>query len=252
MGSNPIVRDLVTEWAPTSVSFREGCLFFLSLAGLLVLALKARVRLTLTELLWLAVFGWLAISSVRAIVWWGLVLAPIATRLLGSLAPDGSKPQTAQEKPLLNLVIFAAILGMVVASLPWLKSAMPILPEDKRALVSAADTPVAVSEYLRTNPPPPGRVFTHLAWGGYFDWASWPTFQPFLDGRIEIHPPQVWLDYLTITFPGAEWQSLLDQYAVSTVVLDRRAEADLARLLAADPGWRQTYEDDLAVVFVRA
>jgi hypothetical protein len=252
MGSNPIVRDLVTEWAPTSVGFREGCLFFLSVAGLLVLALKARVRLSLTELLWLAVFGWLAISSVRAIVWWGLVLAPIATRLLGSWAADVSKPQKAQEKPLLNLVIFAAIVGMVVASLPWLKSAMPILPEDKRTLVSAADTPMAVSEYLRTNPPPSGRVLTHLAWGGYFDWADWPSFEPFLDGRIEIHPPQVWLDYLTITFPGAEWRNLLDHYQVSTLVLDRSAEADLATLLAADPAWRATYEDDQAVVFVRA
>jgi hypothetical protein len=250
MGSNPIVRDLVTEWAPTSVTFREGCLFFLSLAGVIALALRARVRLTLTELLWLAVFGWLAISSVRAIVWWGLVLAPIATRLLGSLVVD--KPVRAHEKPVLNLIVATAILGMLVASLPWLKADMPLLPEDKRALVSAADTPVQVSEYLRTNPPPPGRVFTHLAWGGYFDWASWPTFQPFLDGRIEIHPPRVWLDYLTITFPGAEWRSLLDQYEVSTLVLDRSAERDLAALAAADPAWRQTYEDDLAVVFVRA
>jgi hypothetical protein len=250
MGSNPVIRDLVTEWAPTSVSFREGAFFFASVAGLLVLMLKARVKLSLTELLWLAVFGWLAISSVRAIVWWGLIVAPSATRLLGSLAADS--PSTSREKPVLNVVIFTAILGMLAASLPWLKSEMPLLPEDKRALVSAADTPLQVSEYLRTNPPPPGRVFTHLAWGGYFDWANWPTFQPFVDGRIEIHPAQVWLDYLTITFPGAEWRSLLDRYAVSTLVLDRVADGDLANLVAADPGWRQTYEDDQAVVFVRA
>jgi hypothetical protein len=253
MGSNPIVRDLVTEWAPTSVGFREGVFFFLSLAGMLVLALRARVRLTLTELLLLAVFGWLAISSVRAIVWWGLVLAPIATRLLGSLAARQTpRPAAAAEKPLLNLVILCSILGMVVASLPWLKAEMPVLPEDKRSLVSAADTPVRVSEYLRTSPLPPGRVFTHLAWGGYLDWAVWPAARPFLDGRIEIHPPQVWIDYLTITFPGAEWRSLLDRYAIGTVVLDRGAEADLARALAADPGWQKTYEDDQAVVFVRA
>jgi hypothetical protein len=189
---------------------------------------------------------------VRAIVWWGLVLAPIATRLLGSFASAQAQRRDVREKPLLNLVIFAAILGMVVASLPWLKAEMSILPEDKRSLVSAADTPVRAAEYLRTNPLPPGRVFTHLAWGGYFDWAVWPSAQPFLDGRIEIHPPQVWMDYLTITFPGAEWRSLLDQYEIGTLVLDRSAEADLARVLAADSGWHKTYEDDQAVVFVRA
>lgn len=250
MNSNPIVRDLVTEWAPTSVSFREGCLFFASVAAMLVLALKARVRLTLTEMLLLAVFGWLAISSVRAIVWWGLVAAPIAARLLGSFA-DRATTRPA-EKAALNVLILVAILGILVASLPWLKSDMPILPEDKRSLVSTAETPVGAAEYLRTNPPPPGRVFTHLAWGGYFDWAVWPSMQPFLDGRIEIHPPRVWVDYLTITFPGAEWRSLLDQYEISTLVLDRNAEANLVTVVAADRGWRQSYEDDLAVVFVRA
>ena len=250
MGSNPIVRDLVTEWAPASVSFREGSLFFVSLAGILVLACKARVRLTLTELLLLAVFGWLAISSVRAIVWWGLVLAPIATRLLGSLASTTAR--RPPEKPLLNLVIFASILGMVAASLPWLKAQMPILPEDKRGLVAAADTPVRVADYLRSNPLPPGRVFNHLAWGGYLGWAVWPAAQPFLDGRIELHDPQVWLDYLTITFPGADWQSLLERYQVGSLVLDRGAEADLVGKLAAEPGWRKTYEDDQAVLFVRA
>jgi hypothetical protein len=94
-------------------------------------------------------------------------------------------------------------------------------------------------------------MFNHQGWGGYFDWAVWPLAQPFLDGRIELHEPQTWRDYLTITFPGADWRSLLDQYEVGSVVLSRGAEADLVSNLAADPGWRETYEDDQAVVFVR-
>ena len=56
------------------------------LAG--ALALKSRLRLTPLEVLLLLVFGFLAWSSVRAIVWWGLVIAPIMARLAGSVLPS--------------------------------------------------------------------------------------------------------------------------------------------------------------------
>src|SRR2546421_1008648 len=81
IGSNPVIRDLVTEWAPTTVSWREGIMFFSSLLVLAVLVYRSRLRLTLFEILSLLVFGYLAWSSVRAIVWWGLLLAPILARL---------------------------------------------------------------------------------------------------------------------------------------------------------------------------
>src|SRR5258708_1415442 len=82
IGSSPVIRGLVTEWAPTTVSALDGILFFASLVLLGTLALKSRLRLTATEMLLLLAFGYLAWSSVRAIVWWGLVIAPILARLL--------------------------------------------------------------------------------------------------------------------------------------------------------------------------
>ena len=51
IGSNPVIRDYVTEWAPTTVSQREGILFFASLVVLGGLALKSRMRLTPLEML---------------------------------------------------------------------------------------------------------------------------------------------------------------------------------------------------------
>jgi hypothetical protein len=250
IGSNPVIRDYVTEWAPTSVSWREGIMFFASLAVMGALMLKSRLRLTAFEVLVLLVFGYLAWSSVRAIVWWGLVIAPILARLLGSVVPY--RLGAAREKPWLNAAILVGIACLAVASLPWFKSSLTILPPDKRGLVSP-DTPVAVGEYLRTHEPPAsGLLLNDQSWGGYLEWAAWPKHQIFLDGRIELHPAQVWFDYLDIVFPSARWRALLDQYGIGYMVLSKAENADLVADLRADPGWRLDYEDDLAVVFERA
>jgi hypothetical protein len=249
MGSNPIIRDFVTEWAPSSIGMSEGVFFFASVVVMGALALRSPARLTIFEVLLLAAFGWLAISSVRAIVWWGLISAPIATRLLAAMLP---RPvQRGRELPALNLLVLASVAAMVFASLPWVKDSLPLMPADKRGLV-AAESPVGAADYLRANPPAQGRMLNHLAWAGYLEWVDWPAHEPFLDGRIEIHPPQVWMDFLTMTFPGAGWRSLLDQYDIGYAVLDRHAEADLVADLQVEPGWRTAYEDDQAVVFVRA
>jgi hypothetical protein len=250
IGSNPVIRDFVTEWSPTTVSWREGILFFASLVLMGGLMVKSRLRLTVFEILVLLVFGYLAWSSVRAIVWWGLVIAPILARLLGSVVPN--RLGSAREKPALNAVILAGIACLAIVSLPWFKSSLTILPEDKRGLVSP-DTPVGAGDYLRRHEPPAGGLlFNNQAWGGYVEWATWPRHEIFVDGRFELHPPQVWFDYLDIVFPSARWRTLLDQYDIGYMLLSKAENADLVADVRGDPGWRVDYEDDLAVVFSRA
>jgi len=250
MSGNQIVRDYVTEWAPTSLSLREGPLFFASVLLLGGLMLKSRLRLTPFEILLLLVFGYLAWSSVRAVVWWGLAIAPTLARLLGSVLPN--RVGSSRNVPALNALITFMLVALAVVSLPTFKTAVPILPADKRGLFTP-DTPVAVGDYLRTHDPPnSGRMLNAQEWGGYLEWAAWPRHQVFLDGRIELHPDQVWLDYLEIVFPSARWRELVDKYDIGYFVLEKVAQADLIRDLRADPAWRLDYEDDQAVVFSRS
>jgi hypothetical protein len=250
VSSNPVIRDLVTEWAPTTVDWREGIFLFVWLAVLAWVALRSRTRLSVSEMLVLLVFGWLALSSVRAIIWFGLATAPIAARVLGGVL-EGSIG-VGRPRPALNLLVAGLTLGLVAVSLPWIKSSVPFLPYDKRALIGDS-APLRAAEYLRSHDPPArGRMLNHETWGGYLDWAAWPRHQPFLDGRIELHPTQVWLDYLTIVFPGADWRRLMDQYQISYTVLSQAAQPDLIADLRREPGWVVDYEDDQAVIFSRA
>src|SRR5438445_209759 len=101
-----------------------------------------------------------------------------------------------------GLLVYVAILV-----LPWFKTSISILPRDERGVFSP-DTPVAVGEYLRTHEPPSsGMLLNDQTWGGYLEWAAWPKHQVFVDGRFEVHPPQVWFDYLDIVFPSARWRT---------------------------------------------
>jgi hypothetical protein len=249
IGSNPIIRNLVTEWAPATVGWREGAFLFAWLGAFAWLALRSRARLTPSEVLILLVFGGLALSSVRAIVWFGLVSAPIAARLLGGLFTGSIA--TGRERPALNLAIALLTLGITALGMPWAKNLVPFLPDDKRVLISDA-APLRAATYLRSHDPPPrGRMLNHETWGGYLDWAAWPRHQPFVDGRIELHPAQVWLDYLAITFPSPRWRTLLDQYEISYALLSQSDQPDLIADPRQEPGWRLEYEDEQAAVFVR-
>jgi hypothetical protein len=186
---------------------------------------------------------------VRVIAWWGMAMAPTLARLLGGVVPD--RPSTARDRPLVNALIMAGLLSVAAISLPWNKGLLPMLPAEKLGLFTE-DTPVELGEYLRTHDPPAtGKMFNNQGWGGYLEWAAWPRHQVFLDGRIELHPPQVWFDYLDVVFPSARWRALLNQYDITYLVLKKLEQADLIADLRGDPAWRLDYEDDQAVVFSR-
>jgi hypothetical protein len=255
ISNNAIIRENVTEWAPTTVSWHEGLMFFVSVLVLGALMLRSRLRLTIIEVVTLLVFGYLAWSSVRVIVWWSLLIAPILARLLGSLFSNPRarrRPLASRDRPVVNALIIAGALVIAAFSLPWTKAALPILPESKRAIF-ADDTPLGIGDYLRAHDRPAGgNMLNSQGWGGYLEWATWPRHQVFLDGRIELHPTQVWLDYLDIVFPSTHWRALLDKYDISYLVLNSVDEADLVADLRVDTDWHLDYEDDQGVVFTRA
>jgi hypothetical protein len=71
------------------------------------------------ELVCLLAFGYLAWSSVRVVVWWGIVLAPILARLLGASFPS-YRPK-GRDRPLVNALVLGMALVIAALSLPWTK-----------------------------------------------------------------------------------------------------------------------------------
>ncbi len=91
-----------------------------------------------------------------------------------------------------------------------------------------------------------GRIFHPWVWGGYLMYA-WPG------AAIHVDPlkfSQTTMDsYVKIDGLRPGWQSLLDRWKVSTVII--KSDSPLARSLASERAWSIWYRDTTAIVFRR-
>ena len=259
MSSNPIIQNLVPEWAPPTFDTLMGQLFF---GGLLlsaaILALSPR-RPAPSQLFTFLVFGALGLRTSRGVIWFGLTMAPVLAdhlhRLFDALrkrtfaAPKSSVsgPRSSVTAPqrALNAALALLLLAGAAFSLPWFKELWP-LPPEKAGLI-AAETPIAATEFLLRERPP-GPLFHAMAFGSYLIWAA-PEYPTFVDGRIELFTAEIWQDYLHISAAAPGWEARLEQYGVRTLMLSPQEQPGLVRALRESGQWEGLYKDRISIVF---
>jgi hypothetical protein len=100
--------------------------------------------------------------------------------------------------------------------------------------------------------PTTGRVFTRLEWGEYLDWAGRPRrLSPFMDGRIEIYPDDVWRHYHAVTDARADWQAILDGRGVDYLLLDDGFHGELIPRVRASGRWTALARSGPATLYAR-
>ncbi len=267
MGKNPVIQNLVLEWAPPSFNSLTGSLFLLSLLASAVLLAASPRRPSLMQLVTLVLFAGLGLKTLRGIVWFGIVMAPILAdhlpqlalqvRQMGWAANNARSVQANQAAPrpiqlTLNYILNYLLVGLMTIGLcfclPWFKHRLP-LPPSKAGLISA-ETPVEATQFLLKEKLP-GPIFHNQAFGSYLIWAAWPAFSVFVDPRIELYPAQVWLDYLEISSGGCHWQERLDQYGIQTLMLSPTEQTALIQAARESAEWQQVYQDSRAIILTR-
>jgi hypothetical protein len=196
----------------------------LALAGAALLLLRrCRSRLTVYELLVLAVTFVGAVQAVRGVIWFALACAAILP-----VALDGLLTRADVDAPRVNRVIsLAALAGLAVALLAFVaRPSSWYVSEWPEAQVAA------VRQETRD---PSARLY---ATDGTADWLLWQI--PDLRGRIaydvrfELYDEQALDEIIRYGTLAQGWQSLVDGYRV--VVVD-------------EPGTTVAYlDDDIAVV----
>jgi hypothetical protein len=144
------------------------------------------------------------------------------------------------------MVSFAMV---VLVTLPWWRQRLPQPPKSNAIVVTT--TPVAVAEYIAAHPTG-GRLFNDTDWSAYFSWRLAPDTRVFVDNRFELHPAEVWTEYLTISRGHVTWQERLDRYGVTRLALSPHTQAGLVSAVRASPDWKLVYQDRQALVFDRA
>ncbi|MCB0993858.1 MAG: hypothetical protein KDB21_02120, partial [Acidimicrobiales bacterium] len=111
----------------------------------------------------------------------------------------------------------------------------------------AEEYPVAAVDYLVETGLADQNGFNAYQWGGYLIWRGVPVF---IDGRADVYGDDFLHEYNETRQLEADWAEPLERYDVDYVLI--APDEQLRTLLGESDGWTVAYEDDVAVVFVRA
>lgn len=231
----PLQQRFVTEWQPANFGSTVGLYVMLAMAAIFLAAILGKNRWRVDEALLTLFVFYFGLSHQRLLVLAGILLPLILARHVGEL----SSYQPGQERRRLNLAVSGlALLGILL-----------LFPSQRRLQAEIdKEYPTAAVSYIRSHHLA-GPMFNSYTWGGYLEWVL-PEVKTFVDGRgdiFEFHG--VLKDYIDTVYLRRS-KEVLDQYGVGFVLIGR--DAELAYLLNNTSGWRQSYQDNLSVIFERA
>jgi hypothetical protein len=226
----------VTEWQP--LSFADGRAIFMlaALACVFLAVLIRRSQLYWHELLILALATWMAAGHQRLLFPFGILIAPILSRVLSVPWMDYER---SQDRPMPNVVLIAGSLMFAFWVFPS--------PRNLAAQVEHS-SPVKAVEFLKANHIQ-GPMLNEWVDGGYLVWAA-PEYPDFIDGRGDV------FDEAGVTNDFGNWAllqapptDLLDKYHINFCLLPRTSS--MTFVMPILPGWKAVYSDDIETIFVR-
>ena len=247
VGTSWALHGLILEWAPTTLAAAPGWVFYGAALAAVLLVVAGRRLPPLALLLSLLIFGVLAASALRNVIWFGfpfafLVAFTVPARL-------GAQPRAMKHPPaprVVPLAVAVVLALLVVGSLPWLRPWLP-LPPERRGLL-APDTPVAATDALLATGEP-GRVFADMQYAGYLLWRLPSGPHLFVDPRVELFSIEQWEDYGTIS--RGVTPTGLDGHAIDHLLLHKERQRGLARWVRQQRTWWLIYEDRYSALWER-
>jgi hypothetical protein len=232
----PTGLSLVQEWRPLQLNAERGIAWLAVLGCLFLITLVRRTTLYLHELLFLSLGVWLSASHERMLFAFGILAAPILTRLLSDTWEDYSP---AQDLPWAN----AALLCAAALFVFW------IFPT-RAGLAAQADqqNPARALDFIRSHHLS-GPMLNDYAYGGYLIWAA-PDYPVFIDGRADVFEwTGVFADYKDWLSLESDPRILLDKYRIAFCLLQRQSFMNHVLPLLHD--WKLVYSDQSSVVYTR-
>jgi len=232
-----IVVSQIEEWQPLGISDPRGFALLAIVGGIFLFVIVRRAELSLTELLLLVVSAVFALSHQRMAVVFGVVAAPVASRLFSSVWDNYD---VKRDLPVANAGLMVLAVLIVVFTFP---SGRNLAEQVERG------SPVKAVQFIK-NARLSGPMLNAFDYGGYVIWAL-PEHPNFVDGRADVFE---WSGVLEEFSRWATLQSdpnaLLSKYGVNFCLLERRSA--IAHVFSLMRDWKLVYSDDDSVVFVRS
>lgn len=259
-----VLQKSISEWASPNFHQIEQQPFLWILVSTLALVGLSGKRLDGVEAVKLSLFTYLGLYARRNFAPFALVVTPIMAsqldaimkqwrgqvegaiygsnfgktlRTIGCLNPI--QPRIAK---ILNIGILTIVTSISILKIYWVTRPDFVLNYERMLF------PARAVKWIKFNQPH-GNMFNSYNWGGYLDWHL-PEYPVFVDGRTDLYDDQVLNEYLEVAHEDQGWNQILDKYRVNFVLIERGSL--LSKTLNTSKSWELVYQDDLAVIYVRA
>jgi len=241
-----VLRDYIQEWQPPVLT-QSIVLPYTTMLILTPLAMVlSRRRLDFSELVLLLGTGYLSITVARNIALFAVVAAPILSRHLNDFMQNRGWVVDAVQRPTRTMVRLNIVIIILVALGVLLNIVNNALPKvQQEALASAL--PVDAVAYLQSHALE-GEMFNSYNWGGYLIYYL-PDSPVFIDGRTDLYGNFV-DDFAQVTQGRTAPDAMFEEYNVGYVLIENGGILD--EILRSKSGWDLLYEDDVAVIYVKA
>ncbi len=233
----PLGLSQVEEWQPLQLSDGRGLGLLAVLACIALVLIVRHSELLWHELLLLALGTWLAVSHQRLVFVFGILAAPVLSRLLSTFW-DGYRQD--KDRPLPNAILIVASLLIAFWAFPGQAT---LAQQVEQA------SPVKAVEFIKTNHLS-GRMLNEYVYGGYLIWAA-PENPVFIDGRADV------FEWTGVLADFGQWETLqsnpnvlLEKYGIDFCLLARSSPMVTVMSLLKD--WKIAYEDNNSVIFTHA
>lgn len=248
--SNRYLMDNVKEFL--SPDFHQPMPFKYLLFLSIVLLAVSRPPAGATHLLLILTFLNMSLFSVRYILLYGIVAAPVLSRCAARILSDRSFPgreaflrvservaaQDGASRGDLSVGIVLVLVALLVGT---------------RAVEFRFDPrtkPVEAVNYLNARHVD-GNMYNDDEFGDYLIYAAFPRYRVFFDGRSDMYGAERIREYQRIAnfMPG--WEDLIAAYRIEWFFIP--TDSTLSRHLDSLPGsWTPLYADNVATIFVKA
>lgn len=240
--SSPFWHDFIVELQDPT--WQKEKLFFVGLAGALILQAIAWRKLRWRLFLAAAFFTMLALRSQRVMLSFAVVFVPLLAYLLAAVWPD----RTARARR-------AHAWGLPAA---WLLLFFLVIRPDRTFLhgvgLYPGYHPTQVYQFIRDRVPPQN-LYNDMMYGADILWWLYPDFKPFIDSRGEAYSLEFWRDvYQPVSRGDALWREVFTKYDVTGALVPNRLGKPTPRLakeLRQDPDWALVAFNDHAVLFLK-
>jgi len=233
------------EWSPPVNLGWQMHIFFAWLLLFIPLNAKSPRKLSKLEWVWLLIFGWLALSGQRYVIWFVFILTILTSCLLAEWGNRWLDRSVQVRFPLLNIVLGTLFLLLPITLLPGIRNTWWT-----QAPEALTNTPVQATNWLAQNLEIPGPLWSEIGFSSYLEYAL-PSRPVWNDTRFEGYPSKQWERYQTVTKAEWDWQPILDDEGINLLMISKENQTRLLTALQASPTWVKLYEDDIAVIFKR-